>query len=223
MNEDDLRRRLHSTETTFVERKRVSDTQDIAKTVVAFANTLRPDQEGVIFIGATNDGFIEDHNADLDKLQKTFVEKTKNIYPECPYFEAHEVKEDRRACLAVVVPGGSNKPYFGGPPYFRRASTSVKASYEEFRGLLATRSGKAYELQQWIGKQVTLKNFVRRPSVAYQVDVQVLQAEVVDCNQFYLTVFLNNRKWSYSLASLEISYDHVQNRLQIEREPPVQT
>ncbi len=89
--------------------------------------------------------------------------------------------------------------------------------------MLAGRSGKGYELQQWIGKQVTLKEFVRRPSVAYQVDVQTLQAEVLECNQFYLTVFLNNRKCSYPLTSLEISYDHVQNRLQIEREPPVQT
>src|SRR5277367_5030243 len=116
MNEDDLGRRLHSTETTFVERKRVSDTQDIAKTVVAFANTLRPDQEGGIFVGATDEGLLEDHNADLDKLQKTFVEKTRNIYPQCPYFEAHEVREGEKACLAIVVPGGPDKPYFAGPP-----------------------------------------------------------------------------------------------------------
>ena len=46
--EQDLLRLLHSEETTFVERKTVGDTRDIAKTIVAFANTLPPDiKEGV--------------------------------------------------------------------------------------------------------------------------------------------------------------------------------
>jgi predicted HTH transcriptional regulator len=59
LDEAALLRHLRSTETTFVERKRVSDTQDFAKTVVAFANTLRPDEEGVLLIGATDQGEID--------------------------------------------------------------------------------------------------------------------------------------------------------------------
>ncbi len=218
MNESDLIRKLHSTERTFVERKRVSDTQDIAKTVVAFANTLRSDQEGVIFLGASDNGLIENHSSDLDKLQKTFVDKTKSIYPECPYFEAHEVREDGKACLAVIVPGGSNKPYFAAPPYFRRASTSVKASYEEFQCLLATRSDKAYELLQWIGKPITLKNLVREAGIAYHINPQTVEATIDACNQFYVTISLGNRKHSFPLSKIDLTFDHQQNRLQIERE-----
>jgi len=209
LNESDLVRRLHSTETSFVERKRVSDTQDIAKTIVAFANTLRPDQEGVIFLGATDKGLIEDHGSDLDKLQRKFVDKTKNIYPECPYFEAHEVKEGDKACLAIVVPGGANRPYFAGPPYFRRASTSAKATREEFEQLLAARSSKAYELQQWIGKSITL-HMVDGPPAH-----RVREVAVETCNHFYVTLFKDTWKVSYPLRMVELSFDHSQNRLEL--------
>jgi predicted HTH transcriptional regulator len=54
--EEDLLRLLHSEEITFVERKTVGDTRDFAKTIVAFANSLLHDQEGVLFIGATKLG-----------------------------------------------------------------------------------------------------------------------------------------------------------------------
>src|SRR5271170_7498240 len=111
LDEAALSRHLHSTETTIVERKRVSDTQDFPKTVVAFANTFRPDEEGILFIGATDKGEIEDHNSSLDQMQRTFIQKTRDIYPEPPYYHTAEVREDGRSCLAVVVPGGGLKPY----------------------------------------------------------------------------------------------------------------
>ncbi len=196
----------------------MSDTQDLAKTVVAFANTLRPDQAGVIYVGAADNGDIEDHASDLDSLQKKFIEKTKNIYPQCPYFEVQEVREGEKACLAFVIPGGPDKPYFAGPPYFRRGSTSAKATYQEFQALLATQSGKAYEIQKWIGKSITLKNLIRESGIAYHINPQTLEASVDACNQFYVTVSFGNRKESYPLSKIEIAYDHPRDRLQIERE-----
>ncbi len=213
-----LLRHLHSAETTFVERKRVSDTQDFAKNVVAYANSLRPDEEGVLFIGATDKGEIEDHKSSLDQMQKTFIQKTRDIYPEPPYYYTVEVSEENRSRLAVVVPGGRLKPYFAGPPYLRVLSTSAKATTAQYEQLLASRSDKAYELQQWIGRSITVKTFVRRVGIHYQIDERENEAVIEGCNQFYLTVRLNNRLWSYSLNKLDLAYDHPRNRLQIERE-----
>jgi predicted HTH transcriptional regulator len=96
LDEAALLRHLHSTETTFVERKRVSDTQDFTKTVVAFANTLRPDEEGVLLIGATDRGEIEDHNSNYDEMQKSFIKRTNDIYPERPNYYTVEVREGER-------------------------------------------------------------------------------------------------------------------------------
>jgi len=214
--EIDLLRLLHSTETTFVERKSFSDTQDWVKTVVAFANSLRPDQEGVLFLGVTDKGEIQDHNTDLDSLQKKFSEKMKIIYPEGVYYDATEVSDGPRKCLAIVVPGGAQKPYFAGPPYLRVASTSVKPSPDQYERLLATRSDKAYKLQEWIGQAVTLKTSKRLNGVAFQIDTYESEAEVIDCNQFYLTVKYNNQKQSFSLGKLSISYNHQRDHLLVE-------
>lgn len=65
--EADLLRLLHSTEHTFAERKTQGDHKDWVKTVVAFANTFEPPIEGVLFIGATDEGNIESKPANLDQ------------------------------------------------------------------------------------------------------------------------------------------------------------
>jgi predicted HTH transcriptional regulator len=218
IHESDLIRRLRTEEATFTERKSASDTQDWVKTVVAFANSLRPDQNGVLYLGVTNKGEIQDHNTDLDSLQKKFVEKTKVIFPQCPYFEATVVSHEGKECLAITVPGGTQKPYFAGPPYFRVASTSAKATPAQFEQLLAARSDKAYELQQWVGKRITLKNLVRESGIAYHINEQTLEASLEACNQFYVTVSLGNMKRSCPLTRIDIAYDHEKDRLQIERQ-----
>ena len=216
LDEAALLRHLHSTETTFVERKRVSDTQDFAKTVVAFANTLRPDEEGVLLIGATDQGGIENHNSDFDEMQKSFIKKTSEIYPERPHYYTVEVKEHGRSCLAVVVPGGRLKPYFSGPPYVRIASTSAKPSTDQYERLLAARSDKTYKLQEWMGQLVTLRTSKRLNGIAFQIDTYESEAEIIDCNQFYLTVKYNGQKQSFSLGKLSISYNHKRDRLLVE-------
>ncbi|MFZ0663370.1 MAG: ATP-binding protein [Acidobacteriaceae bacterium] len=215
-NEADLLRLLSSCETTFVERKSMGDAQDWVKTVVAFANTLIPEQEGILFLGVTDKGDIQNHNTDLDSLQKKFVEKTRVIYPECPYYRTQELGKDGRSCLAIVIPGGTRKPYFAGPPYFRVASTAHAATPEQFEQLLATRSDKAYFLHQWIDRAITIRIFSRIEGVAYRMDKHEGDAKLLACNGFYVTVSLNNGKWSYPLTRVNIAFDHRKDRLEIE-------
>jgi predicted HTH transcriptional regulator len=216
LDESSLLRLLHSTEHTFAERKTVGDSKDWVKTVVAFANTLDPSQEGVLFIGVTDKGDIEANISNLDKLQKTFSEKMQGVYPSL-YYTTKTLKEDLRECLAVIVPGSPSKPHFAGPLYLRDGSQSVVAKAEQYDLLLAARTSKANELQRWIAKEISIVEYRRQAGVGYVIHKSSTVAKIEGCNQFYVTASMGNRKISYALASVEIAYDHQFDRLQIER------
>jgi hypothetical protein len=225
LNDDDLLRLLHSTEHSYAERKTANDSRDWAKTIVAFANTLDPSQEGVLFIGATNAGQIEEKPAsekptNLDKLQKTLSDKAAVIYPPV-YFTTTTLKENDRECLAVIVPGSPDKPHFAGQLFLRDLSETVVSTTRQYESLLAQRTSKTRELQKWIGKDITVREFQRYQSAGYDIRELLWPANVVACNQFYLTVNYNNRNWSLPLATFELAYDHQQDCLQIERGVPL--
>jgi len=213
-NESDLLRLLHSTEDSYVERKTGGDHKDWVKTMAAFANTLQDDQEGVLFIGATDSGEIESSPTNLDKLQRTLSEKMQSVYPPI-YFTTNSVRENGRECLAVIVPGSPSRPHFAGPLFVRDGSKSVVANSERYESLLAARTSKAYELQKWAGRSITVRLSRRQSGMAYVVNENTVEAKLIGANQFYLTVFYNNRKHSYPLNRAEISYDHVAERLEV--------
>jgi hypothetical protein len=213
-SEADLLRLLHSTEHSFVERKTIGDSRDWVKTVVAFANTLTPDQEGILFIGAKDNGEIEDRDNNLDTVQKTFSEKLRAAYPPI-YYTTRIVQEKGRECLAVIIPGSVEKPHFAGPAFLRDGSQSVEATPLQYESLIASRLGKVYELQKWLGKSITLRESRREAGVAYVVNVTNQIAAVVVVNQFYVTLDFGNRRHSYPLSKVEISYDNVADRLEI--------
>ncbi len=219
MNESDLLRRLHSTEHTFVERKTTGDSKDWLKTVVAFANTLEPNQEGVLFIGATDSGHIQASSPDLDKLQKTFSEKMQSAYPPI-YYTTQTVNEDGKECLAVIVPGSPSKPHFAGPLYVRDGSKTVKADLEKYEFMLASRLDKVRELEKWIGKSITVRTFSRGQGVGYVLHQSEEEAKLISVNQFFITIYFRNANWSYSLKRFEITFDNKANRLEIELVPP---
>ena len=213
----DLLRLLHSTEHTFVERKTVGDTRDLVKTVVAFANTLPNGQEGVLFVGATDAGEIEVHSSSLDKIQMNLADKLQNIYPPV-YFTTKTVQESGKECLAVIVPGSPSRPHFAGQLFVRDGSRTVVASAERHESMLAARTAKAYELQKWEGKLVTVRTLTRQSGMAYVIIETKGQGCLVAANQFYLTVDMGNRTLSHPLKRVEISYDHVAQRLELELE-----
>jgi hypothetical protein len=216
-SESDLLRLLHATEHTFVERKTVGDAQDIAKTVVAFANTLSQNQEGVLFIGATNIGEIEAHASSLDDIQKKLSYKTSTIYPPV-YFVTQTVQEAGRECLAVIVPGSPSRPHFAGQPFVRDGSRTIIASTERYESMLAARSAKTYELRKWLGKPVTVRTMTRQSGMAFNMTESSNQGHLVEANQFYLTLDMGNRKISHPLKRVEISYDHKAERLELQIE-----
>lgn len=125
-----------------------------------------------------------------------------------------------KECLAVIVSGSQSKPHFAGPLYVRDGSQTVVATSQHYESLLSSRVGKIYELQKWIGRLITLRMFDRPYPGSNSLVQTAHDVTVIAVNQFYLTLLLNNRHWSYPISRFEIAYDHVADRLEIELYPP---
>jgi len=201
LKDSDLLSRLHNFEDAFTERKTSSDKKDWLPTVVAFANSVPIDYPAVLFIGAKNDGTVEDV-LNLDSLQKSLATQLAKAYP--PVFYVSKIlSESGRQFLAIVVPGSVKRPHFAGPSYVRNGSVTQVASEKQFNELIAQRSSKAYEISKWIGKSVKIEkryegHALKRPGY---------DATVVECNQFYVTLDRPSNRHSIPLESVVISFD----------------
>jgi predicted HTH transcriptional regulator len=215
----DLLRLLHATEDSFTERKTSGDHKDWVKIIVSFANALRDDQEGVLFIGATNEGRVQTDSTNLDSLQKSLSDKLKRVYPPV-YCTKQIVSDEGRECLAVIVPGSSQRPHFAGPAFIRDGSKSVEATSEQYEALLASRTGKAYAIQKLGEMPLTVSIFQRQAGIAYVNNKVISEATISTVNQFYVTLNFGNRKQSYPLSRVEISFDDGMRRPQLEITEP---
>src|SRR5260370_26625069 len=126
-NEADLLARIRRFEDHFVERKTAGDKKDWLKTIVAFANSTPDGSTGVLFIGVTNEGVIEDKQNDLDAIQKPLNNELEKAYPRIQ-FRYHGIKENGRQALAVIVAPSSSKQHFTGPPFIRGFSKAFEPS-----------------------------------------------------------------------------------------------
>jgi predicted HTH transcriptional regulator len=63
-----------------LERKLESDLKDLLKTLVAFANSVRPEHTAVILIGERDDGSAQGLK-DADNIQKTVRADCDKIFP----------------------------------------------------------------------------------------------------------------------------------------------
>ena len=172
---------LSNGEDQTTERKSKTDTGDILKTLVAFANSTPVGYPAVLFVGVFDDGRIQDMtDAELDSAQKSLRREAEKAYPPIPYFP-RIINSEQGKFLAVVVPGSHERPHFAGPSYVREGSESPKASSEQFQTLVAERSDKAYEIRKWIGKSIS----VSRPE---QHSEGNHWCTLLDCNQFWVSV-----------------------------------
>ena len=207
---------LRGPEHHFVERKSYGDwKKDALKTAVAFANSAPVGSPAVLFIGVKDNGIIEPEQ-NLDETQKTFAQKLSSAYPSI-YYETRIVHDEQGLrCLAIIIPGSDQRPHFSGRSFVRVGSESREASEEQFRNLIAERSGKCRELLEWKDKVVIVRPVeVINHGVKHRLRVE---CTLLDCNQFYVTVLHRERgiTLSYALSSVELSFDHDSQRLAIE-------
>jgi hypothetical protein len=136
----DVLKRLKNPEDRFVERKPEGvSSEDIRKTLVAFANSVEDGEAGLLFLGVSDDGKVTGVS-DTDKLQKRIGDLAENhCYPPIKV-NSQVIVEDEKHIVGVIVPSSRNKPHFSGQAYVRVGSESRRASEEMFTALITSRT-----------------------------------------------------------------------------------
>jgi hypothetical protein len=216
LNDADLLARLKNFEDHFVERKTSGDHKDFVKTAVAFANSAPNGYPCVMFIGVKDNGEIETPQMNLDSLQKTFNQMMKNTYPPVPYLPKI-VNDGGRQALAVIVLGSELRPHFAGLAYVRKGSESINASEQQFEELIAQRNSKTARILQFKGKNITVFVRTEKSEIPWSNSTTL-----VDCDQFYVTVqqVPHEPPSSFPLSRVEINFDNMRRRLQLEISDP---
>jgi hypothetical protein len=215
-NDADLLARIRRFEDHFVERKTASDKKDWLKTIVAFANSTPDGSTGVLFIGVTNEGVIEDKQNDLDAIQKTLNKELEKTYPRIQC-RSHVIEENGRQALAVIVPPSSNRPHFSGPSFIRRFSETFEASKQEFDELVARRNSKTARILEYKGKQVTVINSPKN-RIHPMESMWPGNTTLYDCDQFYVTLAIGTQpqdRQSFPLPQVDISFDNQIGRMHL--------
>lgn len=216
-------------EDNLLERKVESDLKDLLKTIVAFANSVKPGHTAVLLIGEKNDGTVVGVRSP-DGIQKTVRKECEKIYPEI-LWRSMVYEKNGRQCVRVEIDYSGDTPHFGGPAWIRKGSESVKANDEAFQALINVRSDIVRELSKWLDKDVTVygdhgtippevnrrfsKNTTTVFSHRWPQDDTV--ATLISVNNFWITLKRKNngQKQSESLAKLTLCWDDKRNQLKI--------
>jgi len=156
---ENLLRRLSAKEDSFTERKLDNENQrEFRKTIVAFANSLRDGETGVLFIGVRDDGRAEGV-PNTDKRQKAIRKICEqDCYPPIePSPQMTVLQVEGVDVLAVEVMPSPKRPHFSGPAFVRRGSESVAASRELLDKMLTGHCGKAGTILKLAGQIVTVE------------------------------------------------------------------
>jgi hypothetical protein len=219
LNEADLLARMKNFEDHLVERKVISDQKDWKKTAVAFANSTPVGLPAVLFIGVRNNGEIETPQQNLDDAQKKFNSRMQDVYPRVPYVPKI-ISDKGQQALAIIIPGSELRPHFAGLSYVRRGSETFEASEQQLRDLITQRNSKAARILAWKDKTITV--VIPLPPSASHLELaqtSKFNASVVtECNPFYVSLQPSPTEppTSFPLSRIEILFDNLRQRLQLE-------
>lgn len=211
--DDELRKRLRDREDGWTERKSKGvSTEDITKTVVAFANSLPDGHQGILFIGVSDKSGDVEGVDDTDSLQKRIRHAAeKRAYP--PIYVGHNCRvlnESGKDVVAVIVEASRNRPHFAGPAYVRVGSESIEATAQQFDLLIASRTSVARRIIEAMQKDETV--LIDETRSGYHR--HRAQCKVVDCNPHYATfrsIQGGADIYSCSLSNITASYVGMMN------------
>lgn len=220
-------------EDNLIERKLESDLKDVLKTLVGFANSVIPGHIATLLIGEKNDGSVAGVT-NPDNIQKSIRNECDKIYP--PIISRSQIYEkDGKHCVRVEVEFSGETPHFGGSAWIRKGSETIKATDEVFQKLIDLRSGKVFELNKWINKEVTIhadqshipplqineygisSGGQKKYVYTHRWPKEESCAKLVSVNNFWATFFKYDTNINYSepLEKITLSFDDVNNRLKI--------
>lgn len=214
---DDLISRLGD-EDGYVERKTeaATNSQEIRKTLVAFANSVPQGKTAVFYIGVDNDGTVVGVT-NTDSLQKKIGEVAKReCYPTVEY-QAKVLQLDGKNVLAVLVEASDKRPHFSGPAYVREGSQSKLASEKLYEELISSRNEKAGKILRSKEQPVTFRPYELdrwgRRRILYAIECSV---EGCDAHIVHLYDMGSGRHFSIPLERITINFDHSTRRLMLE-------
>jgi len=200
VTEEDLFRKVSHTENNFIERKTVSNTRDWLETAVAFANSCPVGQPGILYVNVDNNGEVIPQPAeyDFEKLHKSISKRIGEAWPPI-YFVTHILNKDGHEFVAVVVYGSPNRPHFSGRAWVRVSPENIDASEEQYNLLLAQRTRKLRALRSLLSQTVYwhATNYIGGNSVG----------EIIECNEFYLTLTNPNEIRSFPIDWITLTYE----------------
>lgn len=201
-----------------MERKPKGQKGDWLRTVVAFANSTPIGYPAVLFIGVDDSGKIVD-DLNCEQVMKSFCDIIESqVWPPV-YTLPRSLEHQGKSCVAVIVPGSSERPHFAGRSYVRVGTQTKEASEQQFAELIAQRNGKTRELLAWMGKPVT--QVLKQPGVhGYSESRSTHPVFLETCNSNFVTLKYRpsgagDLIASYALNRIELSFDHNQSRLEI--------
>jgi hypothetical protein len=218
-------------EDNLLERKLESDLKDLLKTLVAFANSVKPDHKATLLIGEKDDGTIQGVT-NPDNIQKQIRKECEKIFPPIIWRSTVYEKEGK-SCVKVEVDYDGDTPHFGGSAWVRQGSESVIATDEVFQRLIDIRSETVRELAKWLNQEITIHGdpstvppVNREPDVIYssfggpsRVHRWKVEetARISFVNRFWVTFERvdNHEKMSEPLRKLTLSYDDKHERLKV--------
>ena len=208
-------------EDSLLERKVESDLTDLLRTLVAFANSVRPGHTATILIGEKDDGTIAGVT-NPDNMQKSVRKECEKIYP--PILWRSQVYEKHgKSCVRVEIEYSGETPHFGGPAWVRRGSETIKATDEVFQRLIEFRLSKVRELAQWVDKAVTVEGDAGSvlPGHSHLHWPGRFSATLTFVNSFWATFEADgalpdsSTRRSEPLEKLMLSWDDRANRLKV--------
>lgn len=177
---------------------------------MAFANSVRPGHVATVLIGERNDGTPED--IDPDVIQKAVRMEIDKIYPQIIWRSSVYEKAGKQ-CVRVEIEHSGDTPHFGGAAWVRKGSETIPATVQEFQRLIDLRSSLVFELDQWIGKVVTVESRIAFANRTTRLEIE--EGVLTLVNRFYVTVTPGNRSLSYPLKALTICWDDNKGRLKL--------
>ncbi|MBI1955361.1 MAG: ATP-binding protein [Acidobacteria bacterium] len=211
-------------EDSLLERKVESDLKDLLKTLVAFANSVRPDHVATVLIGEKNDGSVQGVT-NPDAIQKTVRKECEKIYPPIVW-HSKAYEKDGKFCVRVEIEYSGETPHFGGPAWVRKGSESVPASDEVFQRLVEFRLGKVRELTKWLGKEIIVEgdmgsvSWEERRIRGHPRWYEKHGATLTSVNNYWATFDVSSGAGSLGrrsepLEKLLLSWDDEENRLKV--------
>ena len=204
-------------ESSLLERKVESDLKDLLKTIVSFANSVKPNEIATVLIGERDDRSVQGVT-DPDKIQKKVRQECEKVYPPISY-SIGLYTNSGKTCVKLEIRHDGETPHFGSPAWIRMGSETIKATEEQFQKLIELRLSKTRELTFWLNKWITVVGDLKSdpyPQLIWEWHGGEKEALIKEIKTHWVTFMKSGGEHvSVSLEKISISYDDRKHRLKV--------